>query len=74
MLNLSPEAANAFRTIMSRIQEVTANILDIVSQLFNKLFSWAGVDADFNDIKIDVNQDSQTAPPPAPPLYGEPNQ
>lgn len=68
---MSPEAANAFRTVMSRIQEVTHNILDIVSQLFNKLFAWAGVEADFNDIKVDVNKGS-TVEPPRPPLYGTP--
>lgn len=54
ILNMSPEAANAFKLVISRIQEVTGNILDITSQLFNKLFSWAGVDVDLNKIKIDV--------------------
>ena len=54
ILNMSPEAANAFKLVISRIQEVTGNILDITSQLFNKLFGWAGVDADLNKIKIDV--------------------
>ena len=73
IFNMSPEAANAFRTVMSRIQEVTANIFDIVSQLFNKLFGWAGVDADLNDIKVDINKGS-TVEPPKPPLYGDPNQ
>ena len=72
ILNMSPEAANAFRTVMSRIQEVTHNILDIVTQLFNKLFSWAGVEADLNDIKVDINKNSSTVEPPKPPLYGSP--
>jgi len=72
IFNMSPEAANAFRTVMSRIQEVTHNILDIVSQLFNKLFDWAGVDADFNDIRVDVNKESSTLEPLAPPLQGTP--
>ncbi|MBL6664637.1 MAG: hypothetical protein ISQ34_02205 [Rickettsiales bacterium] len=73
IFNMSPEAANAFRTVVSRIQEVTHNILDIVSQLFNKIFSWAGVEADFNDIKVDVNKGSTTTvEPPKPPLYGNP--
>ena len=72
ILNMSPEAANAFRTVVSRIQEVTHNLLDIVSQLFNKIFEWAGVEADFNDIKVDVNKSSSTIEPPKPPLYGNP--
>ncbi len=55
ILKMSPEATNAFKLVISRIQEVTGNLLDIVSQLFNKLFSWAGVDVDLNKIKIDVN-------------------
>jgi len=68
ILNMSPEAANAFKLVISRIQEVTGNILDITSQLFNKLFSWAGVDVDLNKIKIDVNQDAahHAAPSAAP--------
>lgn len=74
ILNLSPEAANAFRVVVSRIQEVTHNILDIAAQLFNKLFDWAGVEADFNDIKVDVNKGSSTIDPPKPPLYGKPVQ
>jgi hypothetical protein len=55
ILNMSPEAAHAFKVVISRIQEVTGNILNITSQLFNKLFGWAGVDVDLNKIKIDVN-------------------
>jgi CBS domain-containing protein len=56
VLKLSPEATTALKTIMSRIQEVGNNLLDILSQLVNKLFGWAGVDADLNKIKIDVNR------------------
>ena len=55
ILNMSPEAANAFKLVVSRIQEVTGNILQIISQLLNKLFSWAGVDIDLNKIKVDVH-------------------
>jgi len=55
ILHLSPEAASAFKLVVSRVQEVTGNILDIISQLLNKLFGWAGVDVDLNRIKIDVN-------------------
>jgi hypothetical protein len=56
ILSLSPEAANALKLVISRVQEVTANILQIISQLLNKLFSWAGVNVDLNQIKVDVHQ------------------
>lgn len=56
MLKLSPDAANAFRAVVSRIQEVTGNILDIISQLLQKLLGWTGVNVDLHKIKIDVNQ------------------
>ncbi len=39
------------------MQEVTGNVLDIISQLLSKLFGWAGVEVDLNKIKVDVNQD-----------------
>jgi hypothetical protein len=55
ILNLSPDAANAFKQVISRIQEVTGNIMQIISQLMNKLFGWAGVDVDLNKIKFNVN-------------------
>ena len=57
ILKLSPEATQAFKAVIGRIQEVTGNILDIISQLLSKLFSWAGVDVDLNKIKVDVNKD-----------------
>lgn len=59
ILSLPPEAAIAFKTVISRIQEVTGNILNIISQLLSKLFSWAGVEIDLNEIKVDVNQKSE---------------
>lgn len=55
ILNLSPEATNALKVVISRMQEVTGNILDIASQLLNKVLSWAGVEVDLNKIKVDVN-------------------
>ena len=55
ILGLSPEAASAFKLVVSRVQELTGNILDIISQLLNKLLGWAGVDVDLNKIKVDVN-------------------
>lgn len=56
ILNLSPEAAAAFKNVVSRIQGVTANILDIISALLNKLFGWSGVDIDLGSIEVDVNK------------------
>lgn len=56
ILNLSPEAGSAFKLVVSRVQELTGNILDIISQLLSKLLGWAGVDVDLNKIKIDVHQ------------------
>jgi hypothetical protein len=56
ILNMSPEAASAFKLVISRIQEVTGNIIDIISQLLTKLFSWAGVEVDLSKIKVDVHQ------------------
>ncbi len=63
ILKLSPEAAAALKLIIGRLQEVTHNILDILSQLLNKLFGWAGVDVDLSKIKVDVNQASQAPTP-----------
>lgn len=55
ILRMPPDAANAFKLVISRIQEVTGNILDIFSQLMNKLLGWAGVDVDLSKIKVDVH-------------------
>ena len=55
ILKMSPEAASAFKLVVSRVQEVTGNIMDIISQLLNKLFGWAGVNVDLTKIKVDVN-------------------
>jgi hypothetical protein len=62
MLKMSPEAANAFKMVVSRIQEVTGNITEIISQLLNKLLGWAGVDFDLSKIKIDTNQGGGSVP------------
>ena len=56
ILNLSPEATNALKLVFARVQEVTGNILEIIGQLLNKMFSWAGVDVDLNKIQVDVHQ------------------
>lgn len=63
ILKLSPEAASALKLIVGRLQEVSHNILDILSQLLNKLFGWAGVDIDLSKIKVDVNQAPQNPNP-----------
>lgn len=65
ILKLSPEATNAFKLVVSRIQEVTGNIIDIISQLLNKIFGWAGVDIDLNKIKVDTHQGSVAGSAPA---------
>ncbi len=61
ILNLSPEAGAAFKTVIGRVQEVTTNIFNIISQLLNKLFGFAGVDADLTKIKVDPNQAAEAA-------------
>ncbi len=62
ILNLSEDSANAFRRIIERFQEVAGNILDILSKLLNKLFSWSGVDVDLSEIKVDVNEVDEASP------------
>lgn len=69
ILNMSPEAASAFKLVVSRIQEVTGNILDIISQLLGKLLSWAGVDVDLSKVKVDVNSAGSAAPQHLNPPY-----
>ena len=68
ILKLSPEATNALKLVFSRIQEVTGNILDIISQLLNKMFSWAGIDVDLNKIHVDLHDggNSGNAAPSSP--------
>ena len=60
ILSLNPEATSALRLVFSRIQEVTGNILDIISQLLNKMFSWSGVDVDLGKIKVDLHETGAT--------------
>ena len=62
ILKLSPEAATALKLVVERLREVSGNIADILSQLLNKLFGWAGVDVDLSKIKVDLNQVPHTAP------------
>jgi hypothetical protein len=66
MFKLSPEAAKALRMMVERFQEVTGNITDILSQLLNKLFGWAGMDVDLSKIKVDLHDvDNSSQNPPA---------
>ncbi len=63
ILKLSPESANAIKMVILRIQEVTSNIVVIISQLLGKLLSFAGVNVDLTKIKVDLHQSS--TPPSA---------
>ena len=65
ILHLSPDAANAFKLVVSRIQEVSGNIIDIISQLLNKMFGWAGVNIDLHKIAVDVNHHAATTADPS---------
>ncbi len=56
ILKLSPESATALKAVVGRFREVSGNILDILSQLLSKMFSWAGVDIDLSKIKVDLNE------------------
>lgn len=47
--------AQALKLVISRIQEMSTNILQIISKLLNNLLSWAGVDVDLSKIKIDAS-------------------
>lgn len=65
MFNLDQDSANAFRRIVERMREVSDNILNILSQLISKLFSWAGLEVDLSKIKVDINGTPEE-PPVAP--------
>lgn len=55
--------AQALRLVISRIQEMSVNIIEIISKLLNHLFSWAGVDVDLNKIKVDFDKNAQSVDP-----------
>lgn len=55
--------AQALKLVISRIQEMSVNILQILSKLLNNLFSWAGIDVDLTKIKIDTHAPSQPLSP-----------
>ena len=54
--------AQALKLVISRIQEMSGNILQILSKLLNNLFSWAGVDVDLSKIKIDPHHKPTVKP------------
>ena len=54
--------AQALKLVISRIQEMSTNILQIISKLLNNLFSWAGVDVDLSKIKIDPHGNQKIKP------------
>ncbi len=55
--------AQALKLVISRIQEMSTNILQIISKLLNHIFSWAGVDVDLSKIKIDAGHKSALPDP-----------
>ena len=55
--------AQALKLVISRIQEMSTNILQIISKLLNNLFSWTGADVDLTKIKIDTNSSNITNSP-----------
>ena len=67
ILNLSPESASALKIILDRLHEVSKNILDILSQLLNKLFGWVGLDIDLSKIKVNVDSAGHATNPASDP-------
>lgn len=52
ILRLSPEMADTFRSVICRSRELASGLIDILAQIFNKLFAWAGHDVDFSKLNI----------------------
>jgi hypothetical protein len=59
--------AQALKLVISRIQEMSTNILEIISKLLKNLLSWSGVDVDLSKIKIDTSK----SPIPDPNIINE---
>lgn len=75
ILGLEPSSpqAIAIKQVVSRLQEVTGNVMTIISKLLNHLLSWAGIDANVNDIKININDANHgSAAPAAAPAIANP--
>ncbi len=62
IFNLSPESSAALKLVVERLKEVSGNIMEILSQLLNRLLGWAGVDVDLSKIKVDLNEAPQSGP------------
>ncbi|MFZ9180832.1 MAG: hypothetical protein ACO201_03090 [Rickettsiales bacterium] len=60
ILGIEPKSneAQALKLVVSRIQEMSHNVLEIISKLLQSLFSWAGIEIDLNKIKIDTKNTS----------------
>ena len=73
ILKLSPEATEALRLVIGRLREVSGNIMDILSQVINQLFSWAGIHVDLSKIHVDLHQAPNAGGANAPHTPGVPN-
>ena len=63
ILNLSNEQTGILKLVTSRIQEVTENILQILTKLIRHLLSWAEInDIDLSKIKIENGKELITNP------------
>lgn len=60
ILGIEPKSneAQALKLVISRIQEMSQNVLEIISKLLHNLFSWAGIEVDLNKIKINTKDTS----------------
>jgi hypothetical protein len=62
-LDQKSNEAQALKLVISRIQEMSTNILQIISKLLNHLLSWAGVDVDLSKIKINTSAPTPVVDP-----------
>jgi len=62
ILGIEPKGneAQALKLVISRIQEMSHNVLEIISKLLQSLFSWAGIEIDLNKVKIDTNKNTSS--------------
>ncbi len=56
LLNLSPEVTDALRVVISRIQEVTANIGDTIADIVKENTGKNIENIDINDVKKQINE------------------
>ncbi len=62
-LDQQSNEAQALKLVISRIQEMSVNILEIISKLLNSLFAWAGIDIDLSKFKLDINSKNMLPSP-----------